>query len=109
MSKDNQILEDLNSKEYEHGWSVDLETDEAPLGLNEDIIRWISAKKEEPTWLLEWRLKAFKIWQSMTEPEWANVNYPKIDLQALRYYSAPKQSKKPKNIDEVDPYLFSIY
>ena len=109
MSKDNQILEDLNSKEYEHGWSVNFETDEAPLGLNEDIIRWISTKKEEPTWLLEWRLKAFKTWQAMTEPEWANVHYAKMDLQALRYYSAPKQSKKPKNINEVDPELIAIY
>ena len=109
MSKDNQILEDLNSKEYEHGWSVDFETDEAPIGLNEDIIRWISSKKEEPTWLLDWRLKAFKIWQGMTEPAWANVNYPKMDLQALRYYSAPKQSNKPKNINEVDPELIAIY
>ena len=109
MSKDNQILEDLNSKEYEHGWSVNFETDEAPIGLNEDIIRWISTKKEEPHWLLDWRLKAFKIWQGMTEPAWANVNYPKMDLQALRYYSAPKQSNKPKNINEVDPELIAIY
>uniref|UniRef100_UPI004048C73E Fe-S cluster assembly protein SufB n=1 Tax=Algoriphagus sp. TaxID=1872435 RepID=UPI004048C73E len=109
MSKDNQILEDLNSKEYEHGWSVDFETDEAPIGLNEDIIRWISTKKEEPSWLLDWRLKAFKIWQGMNEPAWANVNYPKMDLQALRYYSAPKQSNKPKNINEVDPELIAIY
>ena len=109
MSKDNQILEDLNSKEYEHGWSVDFETDEAPIGLNEDIIRWISTKKEEPSWLLDWRLKAFKIWQGMSEPAWANLNYPKMDLQALRYYSAPKQSNKPKNINEVDPELIAIY
>lgn len=109
MSKDNQILEDLNSKEYEHGWSVNFETDEAPIGLNEDIIRWISTKKEEPSWLLDWRLKAFKIWHSMTEPTWANVNYLKMDLQALRYYSAPKQSNKPKNINEVDPELIAIY
>jgi len=109
MSKDNQILEDLNSKEYEHGWSVNFETDEAPLGLNENIIRWISTKKEEPSWLLEWRLKAFKIWQGMTEPTWANVKYQKMDLQALRYYSAPKQSKKPKNINEVGPELIAIY
>ena len=109
MSKDNQILEDLNSKEYEHGWSVNFETDEAPLGLNEDIIRWISTKKEEPSWLLEWRLKAYKTWQAMSEPEWANVHYAKMDLQALRYYSAPKQSKKPKNINEVDPELIAIY
>jgi Fe-S cluster assembly protein SufB len=109
MSKDNSILEELTSKEYEHGWSVNYEADEAPVGLNEDIIRWISAKKEEPTWLLEWRLKAFRTWLNMTEPEWANVHYPKIDLQALRYYSAPKQIKKSKNLDEVDPELIAIY
>ncbi|GMQ26717.1 Fe-S cluster assembly protein SufB [Algoriphagus sp. oki45] len=109
MSKDNQILEELTSKEYEHGWSVNFEADEAPAGLNEDIIRWISAKKEEPEWLLEWRLKAFKTWQSMKEPEWANVHYPKVDFQALKYYSAPKQTKKPKSLDEIDPELLAIY
>ena len=109
MSKDNQLLEDLTSKEYEHGWSVNYEADEAPLGLNEDIIRWISAKKEEPIWLLEWRLKAFSTWLAMTEPTWANVHYPKIDLQRLRYYSAPKLGNKPKNLDEVDPELIAIY
>lgn len=109
MSKDNQILEELTSKEYEHGWSVDLETEEAPLGLNEDIIRWISAKKEEPEWMLEWRLNAFKVWQGMKEPEWANVHYPKVDLQAIKYYSAPKKAKQPKSLDEVDPELLQIY
>ncbi|OOG77797.1 Fe-S cluster assembly protein SufB [Algoriphagus sp. A40] len=109
MSKDNSILEELTSKEYEHGWSVNYEADEAPIGLNEGIIRWISAKKEEPSWLLEWRLKAFRTWLTMTEPEWANVHYPKIDLQSLRYYSAPKQIKKTKNLDEVDPELIAIY
>ncbi|MBW3467263.1 Fe-S cluster assembly protein SufB [Arthrospiribacter ruber] len=109
MSKDNQILEEFTSKEYEHGWSVNYEADEAPIGLNEDIIKWISAKKEEPQWLLDWRLKAFRHWQEMTEPEWANVTYPKIDLQALRYYSAPKQAKKPKSLDEIDPELLQIY
>lgn len=109
MSKDNQILEELTSKEYEHGWSVNYEADEAPTGLNEDIIRWISAKKEEPEWLLEWRLKAFKTWKAMTEPKWANVHYSKVDFQALKYYSAPKQAKKPKNLDEVDPELIAIY
>ena len=109
MSKDNQILEDLTSKEYEHGWSVNMETDEAALGLNEDIIRWISSKKEEPQWLLDWRLKAFNTWEKMTEPEWANVHYPKIDLQSLCFYSAPKQAKKTKNLDEVDPQLLQIY
>ena len=109
MSKDNQILEELTSKDYEHGWSVNYEADEAPAGLNEDIIRWISAKKEEPEWLLECRLKAFKTWKNMIEPEWANVKYPKVDFQALKYYSAPKQSKKSKNLDEVDPELIAIY
>ncbi|WP_192350517.1 Fe-S cluster assembly protein SufB [Algoriphagus sp. Y33] len=109
MSKDNQILEELTSKEYEHGWSVNYEADEAPIGLTEDTIRWISAKKEEPQWLLEWRLKAFKTWESMSEPKWANVHYPKIDLQSLKYYSAPKQAGKPKNLDEVDPELLDIY
>ncbi|AMQ57604.1 Fe-S cluster assembly protein SufB [Algoriphagus sanaruensis] len=109
MSKDNQILEELTSKDYEHGWSVNYETDEAPAGLNEDIIRWISSKKEEPEWLLEWRLKAFKTWQTMTEPEWANVHYPKVNFQALKYYSAPKQAKKTKSLNEVDPELLAIY
>ncbi|RAI89484.1 Fe-S cluster assembly protein SufB [Algoriphagus yeomjeoni] len=109
MSKDNQILEELTSKEYEHGWSVNYEADEAPVGLTEETIRWISAKKEEPQWLLDWRLKAFKTWEAMSEPKWANVHYPKIDLQALKYYSAPKQTNKPKSLDEVDPELLDIY
>lgn len=109
MSKDNEILEELTSKEYEHGWSVDLEVDESATGLNEDIIRWISAKKEEPEWLLEWRLKAFRTWESMTEPTWHNVQYPKIDFQAIKYYSAPKQDKKPKSLQDVDPELLQIY
>lgn len=109
MSKDNQILEDLTSKEYEHGWSVKMEADESPIGLNEGIIRWISSKKEEPQWLLEWRLKAYKTWENMTEPTWANVHYPKIDLQSLIFYSAPKQAKVTKNLDEVDPQLLEIY
>lgn len=109
MSKDNQILEEFTSKEYEHGWSVNYEADEAPVGLNEDTIRWISSKKEEPQWLLDWRLKAFRHWEKMKEPTWPNVSYPKIDYQKLRYYSAPKQKSKPKNIDEIDPELLKIY
>ncbi len=105
MSGDDQILAEFTSKEYEHGWSVDLEADEAPKGLNEDIIRFISAKKNEPEWLLEWRLKAFRLWQKMEEPNWANVNYPKVDYQDLIYYSAPKKTKKLNSLDEVDPEL----
>lgn len=109
MSNDDQILEEFTSKEYEHGWSVDFEADEAPLGLNEDIIRFISAKKEEPEWLLEWRLSAFRKWVDMKEPKWPNVNYPEIDFQAIKYYSAPKQDKKPSSLDEVDPELLKTF
>jgi Fe-S cluster assembly protein SufB len=105
MSKDDQILEDFTSQEYEHGWSVDLESDQAPKGLNEDIVRFISAKKNEPEWLLEWRLKAFRKWQELTEPTWANVGYPKINFQDIIYYSAPKKQKELKSLDEVDPEL----
>ncbi|XOV94394.1 MAG: Fe-S cluster assembly protein SufB [Bacteroidota bacterium] len=109
MSKDDQILEEFTSKEYEHGWSVDFEADEAPLGINEDIIRFISAKKEEPEWLLEWRLKAFKRWTEMEEPTWPNLKYPIIDYQGIRYYSAPKQKSKPKSLDEIDPELLKTF
>ncbi|MCB0496013.1 MAG: Fe-S cluster assembly protein SufB [Cyclobacteriaceae bacterium] len=105
MSKDAEILDEFTSKEYEHGWTVDLEADEAPKGLNEDIIRFISAKKEEPEWLLEWRLKAFRHWQKMEEPSWAAIKYPKVNFQDIIYYSAPKKQKKLKSLDEVDPEL----
>ena len=105
MSNDDQIIEDFTSQEYEHGWSVDLESDQAPKGLNEDIVRFISAKKNEPEWLLEWRLKAFRKWLELDEPTWANVGYPKIDFQEIIYYSAPKKQKELKSLDEVDPEL----
>lgn len=109
MSKDDQILEEFTSKEYEHGWSVDLEADEAPKGLNEDIVRFISKKKNEPEWLLEWRLDAFAKWKAMKEPTWANVEYPKIDYQDIKYYSAPKQKKTPESLDDVDPELLETF
>ena len=109
MSNDDQILEEFTSKEYEFGWTVDLEADEAPKGLNEDIVRFISAKKEEPEWLLKWRLDAFRAWQKMVEPQWPNVSYPEIDYQDLIYYSAPKQSAKPKSLEEVDPELLATF
>lgn len=109
MSKDDQILEEFTSKEYEHGWHVDFDADEAPKGLNEDIVRFISAKKQEPQWLLDWRLKAYRHWESLEEPKWPNVNYPKIDFQDIKYYSAPKQSKKPKSLDEIDPELLKTF
>lgn len=109
MSKSNQVLEEITSKEYEHGWTVNLETDEAPKGLNEDIVRFISTKKNEPEWLLEWRLKAFRQWQKMVEPKWPNVTYPAINYQDIIYYSAPKQKVKPKSLDEVDPELIKTF
>ncbi len=109
MSKDDQILEEFTSKEYEHGWSVDFEADEAPKGLNEDIIRFISKKKEEPQWLLDWRLKAYRQWIEMKEPTWPNVTYPAVDYQEIKYYSAPKQDKKPKSLDEVDPEVLKTF
>ena len=109
MSKDDQILEEFTSKEYEFGWTVDLEADEAPKGLSEDIVRFISAKKEEPEWLLNWRLDAYRAWLKMTEPEWPNVDYPKIDYQDLIYYSAPKKGATKKSLDEIDPELLATF
>lgn len=108
MSTDEEILEKFTSQEYEHGWSVDLEADEAPPGLSEDIVRFISAKKNEPEWLLQWRLEAFQKWQLMAEPKWSNVKYPKIDYQAIKYYSAPKQNKT-ESLDDVDPELLRTF
>ena len=105
MSNDEKILEEFTSQEYEHGWSVDLEADQAPKGLSEEIVRFISAKKNEPEWLLEWRLKAFRNWKAMKEPKWPNVKYPKVDFQDIIYYSAPKKQKELKSLDEVDPEL----
>ena len=109
MSKDNQVLEEFTSKEYEHGWTTNIETDAAPKGLSEDIIRFISKKKNEPEWLLEWRLKAYRQWSRMKEPQWANVTYPTIDYQDLIYYSAPKQKVKPTSLEDVDPELIKTF
>jgi len=109
MSKGNQVLEEITSKEYEHGWTVNLEADEAPMGLNEGTVRFISAKKGEPEWLLEWRLKAFRQWEKMTEPTWPNVSYPAIDYQNIIYYSAPKKKTPLSSLDEVDPELVKTF
>ena len=109
MSKDDQILEEFASKEYEHGWTVDIEADSAPPGLNEEIVRFISAKKNEPEWLLEWRLEAYRNWRKMTEPSWPNVHYPKPQFEDIIYYSAPKQKKKPESLDDVDPELLKTF
>ena len=109
MSKDNQVLEEITSKEYEHGWNVNLETDEAPKGLCEDTVRFISAKKNEPQWLLDWRLKAYQLWTKMEEPKWPNVHYPAINYQDIIYYSAPKQKNKTNSLEDVDPELIKTF
>ncbi|MDA3615901.1 Fe-S cluster assembly protein SufB [Polluticaenibacter yanchengensis] len=97
------------STEYKYGFVTDIEADEAPVGLNEDIIRFISAKKNEPEWMLEWRLKAYAHWLKMEEPNWANIKYPKPDYQGIIYYSAPKQKKELNSLDEVDPELRATF
>lgn len=105
-----EILDEI--KEYKYGFVTDIEEDKIPKGLNEEIIHIISAKKKEPKWLLEYRLKAFRQFQKMTEPKWAHLNYPKIDLNDLYYYSAPKRkenSEKPKSLDEIDPELLETF
>jgi Fe-S cluster assembly protein SufB len=109
MAKDNQVLEEFTSKEYEHGWNVNLETDEAPKGLNEGIVRFISARKNEPDWLLQWRLDAFRKWTTMTEPTWANIHHPPINYQDIIYYSAPKQKAKLNDLNEVDPEVIKTF
>ncbi|MCY3980938.1 MAG: Fe-S cluster assembly protein SufB [Alphaproteobacteria bacterium] len=94
---------------YKYGFVTDIESEQAPKGLNEDIVRFISAIKEEPEWLLAWRLEAFRHWQTMTEPDWAKLGIPMIDYQDAYYYSAPKQKEGPKSLDEVDPELLATY
>ena len=106
MSDSTNTIEVLANQEYKWGFVTDIEADTIPRGLNEDVIRLISAKKNEPEWLLEWRLKAYRHWLTMKEPTWANVHYPPIDYQDIIYYSAPKsKTDGPKSLDEVDPEL----
>ena len=103
-------VKDLVDDKYKYGFVTDIESETAPKGLNEDIVRFISAKKDEPEWLLEWRLKAFRRWLTMPEPRWSKVKYPPIDYQAAYYYSAPKSSADgPKSLDEIDPELLKTY
>lgn len=105
----NEVLHEFAQKEYEYGWVTDIESDDAPKGLNEGIVRFISAKKNEPEWMLEARLKAFRHWQTLTEPNWAHVNYTKVDFQDIIYYSAPKPKKTLNSLDEVDPELLKTF
>jgi Fe-S cluster assembly protein SufB len=102
-------LRSVTEQKYKYGFVTDIEAETAPKGLNEEIIRFISAKKEEPAWLLEWRLKAYRHWLTMSEPRWSQVKYPPIDYQDAYYYSAPRQKERPKTLDEVDPELLRTY
>ena len=108
-SESEQMLEELTRQDYKWGFVTDIEADTVPPGLNEDVIRLISAKKGEPEWLLDWRLKAFRHWQTLDEPHWAKVEYPAVDYQAISYYSAPKAKKQLESLDEVDPALLETY
>ncbi len=111
MSKytEDDLKKELETQEYEYGFYTDIESDTFPKGLNEDIVRAISKKKNEPEWMTEWRLDAFRIWEQMEEPEWANVHYEKPDFQAISYYSAPKKADPNKSLDDVDPELLEMY
>ncbi len=102
-------VRELDVDKYKYGFTTDIESVKAPKGLSEDIVRFISAKKREPEWLLEWRLEAYRRWRTMEEPKWARVHYPKIDYEDLYYYSAPKSSEGPKSLAEVDPELLRMY
>lgn len=105
MSTEKQLLQQLTTAEYPYGFESNIEVEQAPKGLNEDTIRFISAKKNEPQWLLEWRLKAYNHWLTLKEPTWPNVTYPPINYQDISYYAAPKNQKKLNSLDEVDPEL----
>ncbi len=110
MSTSTSTIQELANKEYQYGFVTDIESESIPRGLNEDIVRTISAKKNEPEFLLEWRLKAYRHWLTMKEPAWANVKHPAIDYQNMIYYSAPKSKKAgPKSLEEVDPELLEMY
>ncbi|MEP2980730.1 MAG: Fe-S cluster assembly protein SufB [Lentilitoribacter sp.] len=102
-------VKEIDIDQYKYGFSTDIEVDKAPKGLNEDIIRFISAKKDEPQWMLDWRLAAYERWLTMDEPDWARVNYPKIDFNDIYYYAAPKGQNGPMTIDDVDPELLRTY
>ena len=106
---EDDLKKELETKEYEYGFYTDIESDTFPVGLSEDIVRAISKKKEEPEWMTQWRLEAYRIWEEMTEPEWANVTYKKTDFQNISYYSAPSKKAKYNSIDEVDPELLETF
>ena len=106
MSED--ILDQLTQSDYKYGFTTDIETDIIPIGLSEEVVRLISAKKNEPEWMLEFRLKAYRHWLTMEMPQWAHLNIPKIDFQSIAYYAAPRKNA-PQSLDEVDPELLKTF
>ena len=105
MDNGMQVVDDIVTGEYKYGFISDIDQEIAPIGLNEEIVRMISAKKNEPLWMLEWRLKAYAHWLTLKEPKWSNVTYPTIDFNDISYYAEPKQKEVPKSLDEIDPEL----
>ncbi len=106
---EDDLKKELETKEYEYGFYTDIESDTFPVGLNEDVVRAISMKKEEPEWMTDWRIEAYRAWEEMTEPTWANVRYKKPEFQNIPYYSAPSKKPKYDNLDEVDPELLETF
>ena len=104
-----ELKKELETKEYEYGFYTDIDSETFPVGLNEEVVRRISQKKQEPKWMTDWRLKAYAAWKDMKEPDWANVQYKKPDYQAISYYSAPKKKDQYKSLDEVDPELLKTF
>jgi len=110
MAATNKPVNDLIDNRYEHGFVTQIDSDTLPPGLNEDTVRFISSRKKEPEWMLEWRLQALAHWKTLQEPDWAHINKPRIDYQAISYYSAPKsQADKPASLDDIDPQLIETY
>ena len=109
MTEEDKLLEEVTTADYKYGFVTDIDSDTIKNGLNEDVIRLISMKKNEPKWLLDWRLEGYSKFLKMTEPEWGNVHYKKPDLQAISYYSAPKPKKTLESLDEVDPELLKTF
>ena len=110
MADKNEILEQHISSDYKYGFTSDIEMETAPKGLNEGVVRFISQKKKEPEWMLEWRLKAFRYWLTMEEPKhWPHISYPSVDFQDIIYYAAPKQKKELKSLNEVDSEILKTF
>lgn len=109
MANDNELVRELTDKKYEYGFTTDIHTEVIERGLNEDVIRLISAKKGEPEWLLDFRLKAFRYWQTLEQPDWGHVNLPQIDYQAISYYADPTKKQKDEGNKEIDPELMKTF